>query len=236
MSMLKCCFKGFLVLFPVALIGFIEYKFYTDYVLLQLQQSEVPHGGAYFNISLNGVLIIMVLVSLLQTWLQNPGYTRDFITSEVVSQHDTYTTYNVFLKNSDQEDQEQLLQPFKQVNVSNMHHSMRDATDFLRMDFLEYQYCERCQIVKPPRSHHCSICNECVMRMDHHCPWVGNCVGLLNHKYFCLFLIYASLGAFHIALATWIGRDRIQVPDKYLDIVTIMCMVLSMFLGGMSVF
>ena len=55
-------------------------------------------------------------------------------------------------------------------------------------------YCEKCQIVKLPRVHHCKECNRCVERMDHHCPWVGNCVGRSNHKFFLLFLLYATLG------------------------------------------
>jgi len=29
--------------------------------------------------------------------------------------------------------------------------------------------------------------------MDHHCPWIGNCVGINNHKFFIIFLLYATL-------------------------------------------
>ncbi|KAG8080631.1 hypothetical protein GUJ93_ZPchr0007g4767 [Zizania palustris] len=34
------------------------------------------------------------------------------------------------------------------------------------------RYCSRCQNGKPPRCHHCSVCNRCVLKMDHHCVWV----------------------------------------------------------------
>lgn len=50
--------------------------------------------------------------------------------------------------------------------------------------------CRRCDVFKPPRAHHCSLCNRCIVRMDHHCPWVNNCVGLGNHKFFILFCSY----------------------------------------------
>ena len=29
--------------------------------------------------------------------------------------------------------------------------------------------CKKCISPKPPRAHHCSVCNKCVLKMDHHC-------------------------------------------------------------------
>ncbi|KAJ6804386.1 putative protein S-acyltransferase 12 [Iris pallida] len=57
----------------------------------------------------------------------------------------------------------------------------------------EIPYCTRCQNGKPPRCHHCSICQRCVLKMDHHCVWVVNCVGARNYKYFLLFLLYTFI-------------------------------------------
>ena len=33
----------------------------------------------------------------------------------------------------------------------------------------EIRYCTKCRAYKPQRSHHCSVCGRCVLKMDHHC-------------------------------------------------------------------
>ncbi|XP_077301293.1 palmitoyltransferase ZDHHC20-B-like isoform X2 [Arctopsyche grandis] len=61
------------------------------------------------------------------------------------------------------------------------------------------RYCERCVHVKPDRTHHCSVCGTCVLKMDHHCPWVNNCVSFYNYKFFILFLGYSLSYCIYIA-------------------------------------
>lgn len=41
-------------------------------------------------------------------------------------------------------------------------------------------YCAKCKVIRPPRSHHCSSSNRCVLQYDHFCVWLNNTVGLNN--------------------------------------------------------
>ncbi|KHN85060.1 putative palmitoyltransferase ZDHHC16 [Toxocara canis] len=50
--------------------------------------------------------------------------------------------------------------------------------------------CRRCENYKPKSTHHCAICDRCVLHMDHHCIWINQCVGLRNHRYFLQFVIF----------------------------------------------
>merc|ERR1711939_953088 len=68
--------------------------------------------------------------------------------------------------------------------------------------FEDWRWCKKCDHLKPPRTHHCSICQACVMRMDHHCPWTGNCIGLKTHKFFMCYLLWTFLACMHVALST----------------------------------
>jgi len=53
--------------------------------------------------------------------------------------------------------------------------------------------CSTCHTLRVHGAHHCSQCKRCILHYDHHCPWINNCVGLMNQKYFLLFLFYTAV-------------------------------------------
>ncbi|XP_069610136.1 palmitoyltransferase ZDHHC16 isoform X1 [Ranitomeya imitator] len=75
--------------------------------------------------------------------------------------------------------------------------------------------CRKCIAPKPARTHHCSICNKCILKMDHHCPWLNNCVGHHNHRYFFSFCLFMTLGCIYCSISS-----RVMFREAYAAIET----------------
>ncbi|KAM7110838.1 palmitoyltransferase ZDHHC2 isoform 1-T1 [Molossus nigricans] len=116
-------------------------------------------------------------------------------------------------------------EPRGEAHQEVLRRAAKDLPIYTRTMSGAIRYCDRCQLVKPDRCHHCSVCDKCILKMDHHCPWgldarrcqtpwmlksiiknstgrsmrVNNCVGFSNYKFFLLFLAYSLLYCLFIA-------------------------------------
>lgn len=84
-------------------------------------------------------------------------------------------------------------EPRTEMYQDVLRRAAKDLPIYTRTMSGAIRYCDRCQLIKPDRCHHCSVCDRCILKMDHHCPWVNNCVGFSNYKFFLLFLAYSLL-------------------------------------------
>ncbi|CAF0792744.1 unnamed protein product [Rotaria sordida] len=62
----------------------------------------------------------------------------------------------------------------------------------------QYPKCKKCSMNKPPRTHHCSWCDACILKFDHHCPWLNNCVGFYNHRHFFQFSSFMAIACIYV--------------------------------------
>lgn len=81
--------------------------------------------------------------------------------------------------------------------------------------------CRKCISPKPARTHHCSICNRCILKMDHHCPWLNNCVGHFNHRYFLSFCVFMTMGCVYCSISSremfreaYAAIEKMKMLDK----------------------
>jgi len=100
----------------------------------------------------------------------------------------------------------------------------------------ELRFCNKCQSKKPDRSHHCSSCRRCVLKMDHHCPWLATCVGLRNYKAFVLFLVYLTLFCWtcFAASSIWVWSEILsdgQYTESFMPVNYVLLAVLSGIIG-----
>ncbi|KAF8972266.1 DHHC palmitoyltransferase-domain-containing protein [Flammula alnicola] len=117
-----------------------------------------------------------------------------------------------------------------------------------------YTKCFKCAKMRPERTHHCRICNKCVLKYDHHCPvsfvpcgvtttGINQCVGLHNERHFVLFMAYLVLSTFCLCVSgypnffdslgvTYHIWDH-HVPEIMFAMIYILSMVLCFAVGVM---
>ncbi|KRX04173.1 hypothetical protein PPERSA_11297 [Pseudocohnilembus persalinus] len=121
--------------------------------------------------------------------------------SSLIKQDNDYSISFENNKNINSQNKQQSLQQLSsyrnnnQDNINNINSNKNSQINQgLRkiQNLITQNGCNKCEKIRPLRAHHCTMCNQCILKMDHHCPWINNCVGHLNQQYFMNMLLYAS--------------------------------------------
>ncbi|RZC37618.1 zf-DHHC domain containing protein [Asbolus verrucosus] len=160
---------------PICVLILTVWSYYTYIILFCIYFLEnVTKKSVY--IAVYHILLIMFLWAFIQTMFeQHDPISDEYKLSQ--DEHDKLMTYN-------DEDFNLILKKLI---------SLRKLEVFTCSENGKIRYCKECQLIKPDRTHHCSTCKRCILKMDHHCPWVGNCVGFCNYKQFILTLMYSTI-------------------------------------------
>lgn len=94
--------------------------------------------------------------------------------------------------------------PRQDVESGSVPSIVEDEQNYLTKSQMQ-RICEPCGAPKPPRTHHCSTCRRCYVRLCHHCPSLGRCVARDNNPYFFRFVSHTFLGSlFAAATCNWL--------------------------------
>uniref|UniRef100_A0A8C2XJF3 Palmitoyltransferase n=1 Tax=Cyclopterus lumpus TaxID=8103 RepID=A0A8C2XJF3_CYCLU len=149
---------------------------------------------------IGGVLFLFAVISLLRTSFTDPG----------------------ILPRATPEEAADIEKQIDTSGSSTYRPPPRTKEILINQQVVKLKYCFTCKMFRPPRTSHCSLCDNCVERFDHHCPWVGNCVGKRNYRFFYSFIISLSfLTSFifgcvvtHITLRSQEGKSLIQAIQE----------------------
>ncbi|KAM9737553.1 palmitoyltransferase ZDHHC18-B isoform 2-T2 [Menidia menidia] len=145
--------------------------------------------------AIGGILFVFVVITLLQTSFTDPG----------------------ILPRATPDEAADIERQIDNTGNPSYRPPPRTKEVLINQQVVKLKYCFTCKMFRPPRTSHCSLCDNCVERFDHHCPWVGNCVGKRNYRFFYTFIVSLSfLTAFifgcvttHLALRAQGGKGLV---------------------------
>ncbi|XP_024280119.1 palmitoyltransferase ZDHHC16A isoform X3 [Oncorhynchus tshawytscha] len=85
--------------------------------------------------------------------------------------------------------------------------TMKNSIPFVSM-------CKKCIIPKPARTHHCAICNTCILKMDHHCHEMFH--KSVIYMWVLTSVVAVSLGGLTIWHAVLISRGETSI-ERHLN-------------------
>ncbi|CAK5265147.1 unnamed protein product, partial [Mycena citricolor] len=93
------------------------------------------------------------------------------------------------------------------------------------------KWCRKCWGPKPERTHHCSICGRCVLKMDHHCPWLGGkCIGHRTYPAFLHFLLCITLiGSYMSVVCAFTAWHSISNPYAVDDVMPLHALFVALY-------
>lgn len=123
---------------------------------------------------------------------------------------------------------------------SNMAHNITTLINQRLPDCVlgEPVWCYTCKLWKPDRTHHCRVCNACVLKMDHHCPWVNGCIGFANYRFFIQFLFYVSLlsiWTFITSLVAFIQYNGLSTFDRLALAIVIISGIFAIVMSSFTI-
>lgn len=166
-------------LFTISLLCFIVFTYIAIKKTIVFYYRKKFGKKIAFSITIiSTIQLFYIAFNFVLATIIKPGSVKDIINSSYYKTNDPYKT--------------------SLISFPSFHIPLNSREE----NTFRWRKCRDCKLIKPLRTHHCTICGACVMKMDHHCPWINNCVGQNNQRYFLLFLLFLlSYSAFTSSLS-----------------------------------
>ena len=166
-------------------IRFIFYTYQLGHVYFFFE-TMIPALFALYSVPLALIWALVGVYLIYCTWsyyalcfIKGPGFLSDLL-----EKNEVLAAPERILKRAPRNSSQTIRELFDQTNKPL--HLLTDPG-----------YCKECKAIKPLRTHHCRVCNKCVLHMDHHCMWIGTCIGWNNLRFFLKLNVIGAIGSFY---------------------------------------